>query len=87
MYALIYDDHDLMHPKKRIISVHGERETAEIALEKRKEELGKQIWECNTRIIWTERNIEAGDVITSKEFSTWRPGEKIPYGEEHPDSD
>ena len=87
MYALIYDDSDLGRPKKRIISVHKARETAEVALEKRKEKLGKKIWECNTRIIWTERKIKAGDVIVSKEFSTWRPGEKIPYGDEHADCD
>jgi hypothetical protein len=71
MYALIYDEHDLVKPKKKVISVHKSRDTAETALEKRKKKLGKKVWECNTRIVWT----------------TWRPGEPIPAGEMYSDTD
>ena len=39
MYALIYDEHDLVKPKKKVISVHKSRDTAETALEKRKKKV------------------------------------------------
>ena len=87
MYALIYDDHNLEQPRKRVVSVHRSREAAEKALDKRKRRLGKTVMECNTRIIWTEGNLRAGDFIRPGQFSTWRPGETIPYGDLHSDSD
>ena len=51
MYALIYDEYDLAKPRKRVISVHRKRETAEQALAKRQRKLGKRVWECDTRIV------------------------------------
>ena len=87
MFALIYDTHELDKPQKRVISVHKSRETAENALEERKKRLGKTVEECDTRIVWLKRDVLPEDVVTSKDFSTWKPGEKIPYGETHPDSD
>ncbi len=87
MFALIYDTHELDEPKKRVISVHKSRDLAEEALEKRKVELGRRVWECNTRIVWLTEKVQRGDVVTATEFETWKPGEEIPYGETHPDSD
>ena len=87
MYALIYDEHRLDKPEKRVISIHDSREAAEVALEKRKEELGRKVWECHTRIVWTEKKIEAGDAVGPGEYDTWRPDEDIPEGEIHADSD
>ena len=87
MYALIYDEHDLTKPQKKVISVHRSRETAEKALEKRKRKLGKKVWECNTRVVWIERTIKAGDFVKPGEHSNWRPGEKIPLGELYSDTD
>ena len=87
MYALIYDEHQLEKPQKMVISVHESRSEAEIALEKRKEELGRKVWECHTRIVWTEKEIDSGDVVSPGEYDTWRPGEDIPEGEMHADSD
>ncbi|MBC2717955.1 MAG: hypothetical protein HF978_21880, partial [Desulfobacteraceae bacterium] len=55
--------------------------------EKRKEELGRKVWECNTRIVWVERELAAGDFVGPGEYDTWRPGEEIPEGEIHADSD
>ena len=59
MYALIYDEHMLDKPQKKVIYVHDKREEADIALEKRKEELGRKVWECHTRIVWVERELAA----------------------------
>ena len=87
MYALIYDEHDLAKPRKKVISVHESRETAESALEKRKEELGRKVWECNTRIVWIEGSVSSGDLVKPGEYSTWRPGEKLPEGEIYSDTD
>jgi hypothetical protein len=87
MYALIYDEHQLEKPEKKIISVHGRRDEAELALEKRKAELGKKVWECHTRIVWIEKEIRAGEVVLPGDYDTWRPGEKIPEGEIFGDSD
>ena len=87
MYALIYDEHKIEVPQKKVISIHESRHEAEAALEKRKEELGRKVWECHTRIVWTEKKIEAGDVVGLGEYDTWRPGEYIPEGETHSDSD
>ena len=87
MYALIYDEHDLSKPRKKVISVHRSRETAEKALAKRQKKLGKRVWECDTRIVWVKTKIAAGDFVATKDFETWRPGEKIPVGERYMDSD
>ncbi len=87
MYALIYDEHNLSKPKKVVLSVHRSRETAENALEDRKRKLGKKVWECNTRIVWVAKRVKAGDYVNTGEFSTWRPGEKIPHGELYSDTD
>ena len=87
MYALIYDEHDLVKPKKKVISVHKSRDTAETGLEKRKKRLGKKVWECNTRIVWTDINVQAGGYVKPGEYATWRPGEPIPAGEMYSDTD
>lgn len=87
MYALIYDEYDLSKPRKKVISVHRSRETAEKALAKRMKKLGKRVWECDTRIVWVKNHVATGDFIKAADFETWRPGEKIPVGERYPDSD
>jgi len=87
MFALIYDTHELDKPFKRVLSVHKRRETAERALGKRMARLGKRVWECNTRIVWLKENVKPGFGVTQNVFSTWRPGEAIPYGETHSDCD
>jgi hypothetical protein len=87
MYALIYDEHKLDIPQKKVISIHESRGEAEDALEKRKAALGRKVWECHTRIVWTEKRIKTGDVVAAGEYDTWRPGEDIPEGETHGDSD
>lgn len=87
MFALIYDTHELDKPQKRVISVHKTRETAERVLEIRMARLGKKVEECNTRIVWVKRKVNREDMVIDKDFSTWKPGEKIPYGELHPDCD
>ena len=81
MYALIYDDHELDHPKKRVISVHDSREESDRALKNRWDTMGKRVWECNTRIVWVDREVNPGDMVTPGEFHTWRPGEPIPRGD------
>lgn len=87
MYALIYDEHDLANTKKQVVSVHKTRETAENALEKRKKELGRSVQECNTRIVWIEKTIKAGENVQPGEYDTWRSGEKVPHGEMYSDTD
>ena len=87
MYVLIYDEHDPRKPLKQVLSVHRNRANAEKALEKRMRLLNKRVWECGARIVWTEKPIRSNDWIRSGEFSTWRPGEDIPYGELYGDSD
>ena len=87
MYALIYDEHMLDKPQKKVISIHDSREDADIALEERKKELGKKVWECNTRIVWIEKEAKSGDTVGPGEYDVWRPGEDIPEGETHADSD
>jgi hypothetical protein len=87
MYALIYDTHELDKPLKQVLSLHKSRQTAERALEKRMTRLGKRVWECDTRIVWLNKKARPGETITEKAFSTWRPGEPIPYGEHHSDMD
>jgi hypothetical protein len=87
MFALIYDEYDLSKPRKKVVSVHRSRETAEKALETRMKKLGVRVWECNTRIVWVTTNAKKGDFIKTVDFVTWRPGEKIPHGERYSDSD
>ena len=40
MFALIYDEYDLSKSRKKVISVHRSRETAEKALETANEKTG-----------------------------------------------
>jgi hypothetical protein len=87
MYALIYDEHNLQKPLKKVISVHNNRQDANDAPEKRKKTLGKKVWECNTRIVWTEKEVAGGDLVGPAEYGAWRPGEAIPEGEIRADSD
>ena len=87
MYALIYDDHNFDQSQKKIISVHETREESDKALSKRQDELGRRVYECNTRIVWTDKTVAAGDVLDISEFVTWRTGENIPEGELNSDAD
>lgn len=87
MYVLIYDEHFLDRPEKKILSTHKSRDEAETALEERKKELGRRVWECHTRVVWVEKETHAGDTVGPGEYDTWRPGEDIPPGELYPDSD
>ena len=87
MFALIYDEHRLDRPLKKVISVHKSRWAAEIALENRKQRLGRRVWECHTRIVWTKRPVTVGDAVGPGEYDLWRPGETVPEGEMHSDCD
>jgi len=87
MYALIYDDQSLNKSQKKVISVHKTREESDKALVKRQKELGKRVYDCNTRIVWTDKIVAADDVLETSEFVTWRADENIPEGELNSDSD
>jgi hypothetical protein len=87
MYALIFDEHNLKKPFKRVISVHRTRKGADTALYQHRKTHGKKVQECNMRAVWVEKRIKAGDAVTPREFETWRPGERIPEGETHSDED
>jgi hypothetical protein len=87
MFALIYDTYDLKRSQKRVLSLHKSRATAEKALEKRKKQLGKTTLECDTRIVWIDQRKERGDIVTDNDCFTWKPGETIPWGETHSDTD
>ena len=87
MYALIWDEHKLDKPLKKVISIHKSRHEADIALENRRKELRKKVWECHTRIVWVKKEILGGDYVGPGEYETWRTGEKIPEGELYSDSD
>jgi hypothetical protein len=87
MYTLIYDEHDLSKPLKKVISVHKSRKTAEIALRKRMQKLNRRIWDCHTRIVWTEGKVKPGEFMAPNQFSTWCSGEVIPEGERFSDTD
>lgn len=87
MFALIFDTRDVDNPFKRVISVHHARETAERALAKRMARLKKTVEECDTRIVWLKERAKTGDWVPENTCSTWRPGEPIPYGETHSDTD
>lgn len=81
MYALIYDEHQLDRPQKKVITVHKTRKAAETALSRRQKSLGRRVWDCHTRIVWVHRSIRSGELVGPDEYSTWRPGERIPEGE------
>ena len=87
MYAMIYDENDPNKPMKQVISVHKSRAAAEKALDKRMQKLGIRVWECDARIVWTDNKVRVDDLINPKDFSIWRPGEKIPEGERFSDAD
>ncbi|WP_299983654.1 hypothetical protein [Desulfobacula sp.] len=87
MYALIYDDHNLDQSQKKVISAHGTRDESDKALIQRQNELGRKVYECNTRIVWTDKAVAANDVLETGEFVTWHPYEDIPEGELNSDSD
>ena len=87
MYVLIYDECDPSQPMKKVISVHRNRKTAEIALEKRMKRLGKRVWECSTRIVWVDGRVKASDFLSPTSFMTWRPDETVPWGEMYSDTD
>jgi hypothetical protein len=87
MYALIYDDHNLDQSKKKVISVHETREESDKALIQRQNDFGKSVYDCNTRIVWTDKVVRDDDVLDISEFVTWRSDENIPEGELNSDSD
>ena len=87
MYALIYDDHNLGQSEKKIISIHETREESDKVLSQRQIDLGRTVYECNTRVVWTDKDVTANDVLDTKDFVTWRSGEEIPEGELNSDSD
>ena len=87
MYALIFDEFDPAKREKRVISIHKTRGTAEKALSKRRHQLGKRVWECNTRIVWLHERVRPGDTVTPNGFDTWAPDEKIPQADRVPDGD
>jgi sialic acid synthase SpsE len=87
MYALIFDEHDLEKPLKKVMSVFKTRALAENALGEHRKTHGKKVQECNMRVVWVEKKIKAGDTVTPSQFETWRPGETIPEGETHSDED
>jgi hypothetical protein len=70
-----------------VLSVHKTRETTEQAFGKRMARLEKTVEDCNARIVWLKEKVKPGYGITEKTFSTWRPGEFVPYGELHLDYD
>lgn len=82
MYALIYDEYNPDVPQKRIISTHRTREEAEVALDRRRQKLGRRVWQCSTRIVWVrEDRFHEGDSITTVDFETWSPNDRSPEGE------
>lgn len=87
MYVLIYDKNATNGQQKKVLSVHRSRKTAEKALENRMKKLKKRVWECKTRIVWVDGKVRSGDYIKPAQFSNWRPGEEVPWGEMHSDGD
>lgn len=87
MYAVIYDEYDPSEPMKRVLSVHRRRDTAERALVRRMRGLGRRVWECRSRVVWVNGMARANDWLAPSTFTTWRPGERIPWGETHSDTD
>ena len=87
MYALICDEFEPVKRKKRVISVHKTRMTAEKAQMKLPHKLVQGDRECYTRIVWVYRPIHKCEYITPDTFDTWAPGEKIPEGDRVPECD
>ena len=87
MYVLIYDENVNNGQEKKVLSVHRSRKTAERALDNRMKKLKKRVTDCNARIVWVEDKVRSGDYVRPTQFSTWRPGEEIPWGEMHSDED
>ncbi|MGB5985654.1 MAG: hypothetical protein WBG37_10145 [Desulfobacterales bacterium] len=87
MYALIYDEFDPARRDKKVISVHRTRQTAEKALKKRQNQLGRRVWDCHTRIVWVHHKVKADDTVTPDSFDTWAPNENVPRSEKVPDGD
>lgn len=72
MYALIHREEYPNTSKKRVISIHASRKDSERALRKRQQALGKDQWACKTKIVWTDKAIQPGDIITENERLVWR---------------
>ncbi|MCG6908576.1 MAG: hypothetical protein LJE94_00465 [Deltaproteobacteria bacterium] len=87
MFALIYDELTPGEREKKVLSLHTDRKSAERALVIRRDELGKKILECHTRIVWLRTDATPGETITPNLFDTWAPNEEIPESEKVPDSD
>ncbi|MCG6911535.1 MAG: hypothetical protein LJE94_15625 [Deltaproteobacteria bacterium] len=87
MYALICDEFDPTHRKKRVISVHRTRTTAEKAQLKLPHKLFREDGDCYTRVVWVNRPTHKGEYITPDDFDTWAPGEEIPAGDRTPECD
>ena len=87
MYALICDEFEPARRKKRVISVHKTRMTAEKAQMKLPHKLAQGDKDCYTRIVWVHRPIRKGEYITPDAFDTWAPGEKVPEGDRVPECD
>ena len=60
---------------------------AELALENRREGLGRSITDCFTRIVWTDKEVRPDEFLGPGEYKTWRSGERIPEGELFGDTD
>jgi hypothetical protein len=39
-----------------------------MAIVQRQNKLGKRVYECNTRIVWTDKSVAADDFIKHSEF-------------------
>lgn len=87
MYALICDEFEPTHRKKKVISVHKTRVTAEKAQMKLPHKLHQEGSECYTRIVWAYHPVRKGESITPDDFDTWAPGEEIPQGDRVPECD
>ncbi len=70
MYALIYQNNHTA--EREVISVHASRKDSERNLAKRQKELNKDEWECSTRIVWTDKPVQPGDIVGNKESLVWR---------------
>ena len=87
MYALIYDQFIPSKRNKLVLSIHRRRDTAQQALDKHRKKMKRKVWECRTRIVWTDARIRPGDYITPDRFDVWAPDEEIPESEKVPDGD
>ncbi len=71
MYALIFKDISQNKIEKKVISVHASRKDSERALKKRQAEFGKDTWVCRTRIVWTDKAVQPGDIIGENDRLVW----------------